>query len=200
MDAGQDWRDLVHAYVTAFCDDYRKRFADKVEGREARFLAWHAADSQRQEFIRAAKSQFHRIGEPGPKEDIAIVEQFEGGIVAEAPAHRSSHDVLCPIPVQPTRFVLTNTQADWLIESIFQPCTSCNFSPLGPNLPVIARTPGRRSICCGQGELMKGHPCRSCDGKGTCPRCSGEKTPGWIRMVSIEYLRPVTGVAESPSS
>lgn len=216
MDTGQVWRDVIHAYVRAFCDDQRKRFADNVGGWEARFLAAHAVDSLRQDYILAAKAQLDRFGEPGPKEDIQIVEQSEQRIVAEVPAHRSSKDALSAVPFMPTRFVLTKAQPGWLIDSMFQPCISCNLPSVRLDLPAIPRTPGKCFLCRGKRELARGFksrafwifkrdqpvhvPCSACNGKGTCPECSGAIMPGWIRMVSIGYLRPVTGSAESPSS
>jgi len=215
MDIGQVWRDVIHAYVRAYCDDHRKRIADNVAGWEAKFLAAHAVESLRQEYSIAAMARLDRIGDPGPKEDIAIVEQSENRIVAEVPARRSSDNAICPIPFFPIRFIVTKAQTGWLIDSVFAACISCNCPPIGPNSPVLPRTPGRCFLCRGKRELIEKVkprwlwtfrwdqpvpiPCIACDGKGTCPRCSSEIAPGWNRIVSLDHMRPVTSVSTQRS-
>jgi hypothetical protein len=209
MDINSNWRDLVHAYLESSCARYHQKAADSVEGWEERFLATHAVDALRQEYILAAKTQLVRTGHAGPKESFQIVEQSELRILAEVPPYRSSENVTCPVPFMPIRIGLKKTDRAWVIESMFQACLSCNRTPIGPDSPVIPRTPGRCFLCRGNGRAHLGFklrgfsifkwyqpdsgPCPACQGKGNCPECVGEGMPGWERIVSIGGMKPVAG-------
>ena len=212
------WLDVIHAYLTEYAAANRRRSIELNEiSWELRFLAAHAVDALRQDHIAARDASRKRdAGDAGPKESITVVEQSERRIVVEVPAHRSSATVLSPIPFWPTRFVLTKVEPGWLIESMFQPCMSCNLPASAPDSPKIPRAPGRCFLCRGQKEIgnefkQRGfwtitwwqavkRPCFACNGSGACSECAGESMPGWTRIVSLGGQRPVRSGSHQPTS
>lgn len=192
-------REMIHAYLKSYSDAERRRGADELEGWEAHFLDEHAVERLKLAYRRAVADRNARFSDPPAIETIRIVELSAVRVVAEVSANRNVSDAL-PVPFFATRFVVIKSDARWLVESILQPCLSCNLRSCSGQEESIARTPGKCFLCRGSGFLTiapkpqgwlfwRAKPpqqvCIACHGKGACDKCADEPVPGWNRIASL---------------
>jgi hypothetical protein len=184
MGEKQNWRELIESYLQAYCQAFREERQKQLSGWETLFLAIHATADMQLRRTEKMQESANRQTRPVERHGIRLVDETTQRVTAEI-VRLSGQGRVAVIPFFTTRFVLTNTDAAWLIEAMYHPCTGCN-SNYGDDSSKFKNTPGNCFLCQVRATMGEARgSCPDCDGKGTCKYCADEEIPGWSRITSL---------------